>query len=80
MSYDVWGEPPDRYFNEDEAADLEYAAFIRGARACREMMARFVEQGGDHVTAQSIRLNWSLSWGDDPGLLEGELPDPDDGP
>jgi hypothetical protein len=42
-------------------------AFIRGAQVCREMMARFVEQGGEPLIAQSIRLNWRPSWGDDPG-------------
>lgn len=42
-------------------------AFWQGAQACREMMARFVEQGGDLVTAQSIRLNWNPEWGKDPG-------------
>lgn len=34
---------------------------------CREMLARFVEQGGDAVTAASIRANWNPSWGEDPG-------------
>jgi hypothetical protein len=41
--------------------------FITGAQECREMMARFVEQGGDTTTAQSIRANWNPSWGHDPG-------------
>jgi hypothetical protein len=51
----------------------EYHAFRDGAQACREMMARFVEQGGDGVSgiyaviAASIRANWRPSWGDDPG-------------
>lgn len=49
--------------------------FREGAQACREMMARFVEQGGDAVTAASIRANWSPSWGDDPGPPE-ETPKP----
>lgn len=40
--------------------------FIRGASACREVMARFVEQGGDPATANSIRLNWSPTWGEEP--------------
>lgn len=79
MSWEAWGEPPDRYFNEDEAAELEWAAFVRGAQACREMMARFVEQGGDHATAGSIRANWRDDWGDDPGKLEGEIPGAGDG-
>jgi len=37
-----------------------------GAAACREMMARFVEQGGDAATAASIRANWNPEWGTDP--------------
>lgn len=48
--------------------------FIAGAQECREMLARFVEQGGGPVRggihvliAQSIRANWNPSWGDDPG-------------
>lgn len=41
--------------------------FMRGAQACREMMARFVEQGGDTSTAASIRANWHPAWGEDPG-------------
>jgi hypothetical protein len=80
MSYEAWGEPEDRYYNEDEAAELEWAAFVRGAQACREMLARFVEQGGDAVTANSIRLNWNPAvWGNDPGKLEGEIPGAGDG-
>jgi hypothetical protein len=42
-------------------------AFINGAQVCREMMARFVEHVDNGVIAQSIRLNWRPSWGDDPG-------------
>lgn len=41
--------------------------FRAGLLACREYMARFVEQGGDAVTAASIRANWWPSLGDDPG-------------
>ena len=41
--------------------------FRAGLLACREYMARFVEQGGDAVTAGSIRANWWPSLGDDPG-------------
>jgi hypothetical protein len=40
--------------------------FIAGLLAMREMLARFVEQGGDPVIAQSMRLNWNPSWGVDP--------------
>lgn len=50
------------------------SGFWRGAQACREMMARFVEQGGDSATANSIRLNWHPGWGRDPGALDGEIP------
>lgn len=42
-------------------------AFRQGAQECREMMARFVEQGGDAITAASIRANWNPEWGADPG-------------
>jgi len=49
-------------------ADYADDDFARGAQACREMMARFVEQGGDAATAQSIRSNWHPGWGEDPGL------------
>lgn len=41
--------------------------FRAGLLACREYMARFVEQGGDTVTAASIRANWWPSLGTDPG-------------
>jgi hypothetical protein len=40
----------------------------------REMLARFVEQGGDPVIAQSIRANWHPGWGTDPGKLDDEIP------
>lgn len=52
-------------------------SFRAGLLACREYMARFVEQGGDLRTAQSIRSNWWPSLGEDPGrprlLLFSEL-------
>lgn len=41
--------------------------FRAGLIACREYMARFVEQGGDTTTAGSIRANWWPVLGDDPG-------------
>jgi|SRR5579859_6525113 len=41
--------------------------FRAGLLACREYMARFVEQGGDKMTAQSIRANWWPHLGEDPG-------------
>jgi hypothetical protein len=72
VSLEAWGDEPwdsNDMFTEDQVAQ----AFIDGARACREMMARFVEQGGDAATAQSIRANWNPAWGDDPGKLDGEI-------
>ena len=51
------------YVTEDRAEEM----FVLGAQAAREMIARFVEQGGDAVTAASIRANWHPGWGKDPG-------------
>jgi hypothetical protein len=51
------------YFTPDRMED----AFRAGAAQMREMLARFVEQGGDARTAQSIRANWVPGWGKDPG-------------
>lgn len=50
------------YFNP-----LPQVAFRAGFLLCREVMARFVEEGGDATTAQSIRANWLPAFGDDPG-------------
>jgi len=52
-----------RGFTEDRMDD----AFRDGLQAMREMLARFVEQGGDSLTAISIRANWNPDWGADPG-------------
>lgn len=41
--------------------------FRAGLLACREYMARFVEQGGHPEIAQSIRANWWPNLGADPG-------------
>lgn len=41
--------------------------FRAGFLACREIMARFVEQGGNPEIAASIRANWCPSFGPDPG-------------
>lgn len=41
--------------------------FRAGLLACREYMARFVEQGGHPEIAQSIRANWWPQLGADPG-------------
>jgi hypothetical protein len=73
MSLEAWGDGDDGhdgYVTEDQAEEL----FIAGAQAMREMLARFVEQGGDPVTANSIRQNWVPSWGKDPGKLDGDIP------
>lgn len=73
----LWGEPddfgpPEGYTTEEHAE----AMFVAGAQACREMMARFVEQGGDAVTAASIRANWHPGWGKDPGRPDEVQDDP----
>lgn len=44
--------------------------FREGALAMREMLSNFVEQGGNQEIAQSMRLNWSPSWGKE--LNEGD--------
>ncbi len=70
MSLGAWGDggmdDHEGYVTEERADE----AFIYGAQACREMMARFVEQGGDFKTAASIRANWNPKWGTDPGKPE----------
>jgi hypothetical protein len=58
--------PDEQEWTDDRMAD----AFRAGAAQMREMLARFVEQGGDSpatVIAQSMRLNWVPNWGKDPG-------------
>lgn len=63
----TWGEADnDGYVREERAKEM----FVEGAQAMREMLARFVEQGGDYVTAASIRANWHPGWGKDPGRPE----------
>ena len=57
----------DPIHTEGGLRDAAWIAFRLGAQGCREMMARFVEQGGDAVTAGSIRANWNPVWGADPG-------------
>lgn len=70
MSLEAWGDEGDNglegYVTDERAEE----AFVDGAQAMREMLARFVEQGGDAITAQSIRLNWNPAWGADPGRPE----------
>lgn len=65
MIYEGFGEPDDfheGFVSEERAQEC----FITGLQAMREMLARFVEQGGDKTTAASIRANWNPSWGKDP--------------
>jgi hypothetical protein len=70
MSLGAWGDEGDvgleGYVTEERAEEM----FREGLQAMREMLARFVEQGGDPVTAASIRANWNPSWGKDPGRPE----------
>lgn len=63
FDYDVDSGAHEDCVHVDQAAKI----FTSGLQAMREMLARFVEQGGNPVIAQSIRLNWNPSWGDDPG-------------
>lgn len=61
-----WLEPddgPEGMVSEERCEE----AFVAGLQAMREMLARFVEQGGNPTIAQSIRANWNPSWGKDPG-------------
>lgn len=69
MSYEAWGDGDDGmdgWVTEERCEE----AFVAGLQAMREMLARFVEQGGDPVIANSIRANWNPSWGTDPGKPE----------
>lgn len=73
MSLEAWGDDDDGhagYVTEERAEE----AFREGAAAAREMLARFVEQGGDPSTAASLRANWHPDWGTDPGKLDGTIP------
>lgn len=73
MSYEAWGEPedgPEGYVTEEAAEER----FVDGLVAMRETLARFVEQGGDAVTANSLRLNWNPAWGTDPLRGPAETP------
>lgn len=59
---------PPEFLNEISTQNPLHKVYFRaGLLACREYMARFVEQGGDVVTAQSIRANWWPDLGPDPG-------------
>lgn len=72
MSQDFYNDydSHDGYVTEERAEEL----FTAGLQAMREMLARFVEQGGDATTAMSIRANWNPAWGKDPGKLDGPIP------
>ena len=70
MSLEAWGDEGDMdhfgFVTEGRAEEM----FRAGLQAMREMLARFVEQGGHPdgpVIANSMRLNWNPSWGPDPG-------------
>lgn len=69
--HDEGADQPDGYVTEEVCED----AFRHGAQACREMMARFLQDVEPEIAA-SIRANWSPSWGDDPGPLDPALPVP----
>ena len=74
MSYEAWGDDDqnDYGFREEKVAEIATEAFTLGLQYCREMMARFVEQGGDQAMAKSIRANWNPAFGDDPGKIPDE--------
>jgi hypothetical protein len=62
--------PEDDYYSYEQMLEKQHEAFVAGAQQMREMLARFVEQGGDSpatVIAQSMRANWVPGWGKDPG-------------
>lgn len=66
MSLEAWGDGDDGregYVTEERAEEM----FREGLQAMREMLARFVEQGGNPEIAASLRANWNPSWGNDPG-------------
>lgn len=76
--------PPDLLNDVLTHNPINQVYFRAGLLACREYMARFVEQGGNPVIAASIRANWWPSLGDDPGeprrLNFEELVDEVEGP
>ena len=68
MSLEAWGdEIPDYGWSDDRVDEIARELFRTGAQMCREMMARFLEQGSDHTQAASVRANWNSNWGTDPG-------------
>lgn len=73
MSLEAWGdEGLDGYFTEERVEQIGVELFRVGAQMCREMMARFLEQGGDVAHAASVRANWNPEWGEDPGRPSDE--------
>jgi hypothetical protein len=76
MSLEAWGD--DGMDGHEGCVTEERAeeCFVAGLQAMREMLARFVEQGGDATTAMSIRANWNPDWGKDPGRPEKVVSDP----
>ncbi len=76
MSLEAWGD--DGMDGHEDCVTTERAEeiFVIGLQAMREMLARFVEQGGDTTTAMSIRANWNPDWGTDPGRPETIVKDP----
>jgi len=66
-SYYEPDDDPHEGYTEDERVE---EIFVAGLQAMREMLARFVEQGGSPAIAESLRVNWNPSWGSDPGRPE----------
>jgi hypothetical protein len=70
MSLEVFGNEgdvgPEGYVTEETAEEYMREAYLLGLLRMREMLARFVEQGGDSITAASLRANWNPEWGEDP--------------
>lgn len=77
MSYEAWGDGDDGHEGCRTNEDVEQS-FVAGAQAMRAMLARFVENTGDHTTAMSLRANWHPGWGPDPGRPEGDHAMPGD--
>ncbi len=63
---DEYGDAHAGYVTEERAEE----AFVAGAQAMREILARFVEASGYASTARSMRANWHPDWGKDPGAPE----------
>lgn len=70
--YEPDDDPHEGYVSEERVQEI----FVAALQSMREMIARFVEQGGDPVIANSIRLNWNPAWGADPGKPERIIDEP----